>query len=72
MLLAPNVGENEPSNVREGWNFGLLLLCVIGPDIGDHEFHVVGVITFRVEPCDWEIGMYFNPLLHGFSKHVFI
>ena len=71
MLLAPNVGEEEPSHIGESGNRRLLIAHVIGPEVNHEEFHEV-ILYSLLKPSDWWIEMYFYPILYGLSDHVLV
>jgi len=72
MLVAPNVGEEEPADVRESRNPGRLVPGVVSPDKGNKHIHEIGVFSIRGDTCDWKEKVHFDPAFDGLSQHVLV
>ena len=57
MLVAPNVGEEEPAHVRKSWDLWRLVLRVVSPDKRDKKCHHVDVVVgvTRHDSCDRDV-----------------
>ena len=72
VLATPNVGEQEPSHVRQRRHDRILVAGVIRPDVGHEHFHVVVVYACFVRSCDGEVKVSRLPTLDGLTQDVFM
>ena len=72
MLVAPNVGEEEPPHVRHRGHLRFLVLGVITPHEDHHLLHKVVVHAGLVGSPDGENEVVCYPMLHRIPQNVFV
>ena len=73
MLVAPDVGEDEPTHVRESRYNWSVVQGVVTPDKGNKVFHHVHVfVVLRGFSSDWKKKVQLYPSLQCFPEHVLV
>ena len=73
MLVNPDVGEDESTQVCKSRDNRLVLKRVVSPDEGNkglHEVHVL--VVLRGETSDWKVEVYLYPFFYRCPQYVLV